>query len=84
MIEGPAVGSLEIRATRARRPTGISTKRPKQSMRGEWFRSGDRFERRTDGIYAYVGRDDDMVKVSGLWVSPVDIEESAGGAPGSV
>jgi acyl-coenzyme A synthetase/AMP-(fatty) acid ligase len=43
-------------------------------MRGDWFYTGDRFERRSDGAYAYVGRNDEMLKVGGLWASPVDME----------
>ena len=43
-------------------------------MRGEWFATGDRYERTDDGAYAYVGRVDDMLKVGGLWVSPIDME----------
>ena len=43
-------------------------------MRGDWFASGDRYERREDGAYVYVGRMDDMLKVGGLWVSPIDME----------
>ena len=35
---------------------------------------GDRYERRDDGAYVYVGRVDDMLKVGGLWVSPIDME----------
>jgi benzoate-CoA ligase len=46
----------------------------KRSMRGEWFSTGDRYERTVDGAYAYVGRIDDMLKVGGLWVSPIDME----------
>jgi acyl-coenzyme A synthetase/AMP-(fatty) acid ligase len=46
----------------------------KASMLGEWFATGDRYERRDDDTYAYVGRIDDMVKVGGLWVSPVEME----------
>lgn len=41
---------------------------------GSWFATGDRYERRQDGTYAYVGRVDDMLKVGGLWVSPIDME----------
>ena len=37
-------------------------------------RDGDRFERREDGTYVYVGRADDMLKIGGLWVSPIDME----------
>jgi acyl-coenzyme A synthetase/AMP-(fatty) acid ligase len=43
-------------------------------MLGEWFVTGDRYQRRKDGTYTYVGREDDMLKVGGLWVSPIDME----------
>jgi acyl-coenzyme A synthetase/AMP-(fatty) acid ligase len=48
----------------------------KASMLGSWFATGDRYERRDDGTYAYVGRVDDMLKVGGLWVSPIDMEHT--------
>ena len=43
-------------------------------MRGDWFTTGDRFERREDGAYVFVGRTDEMLKAGGLWVSPIDME----------
>ena len=43
-------------------------------MLGDWFVSGDRYQRSEDGTYSYVGRVDDMLKVGGLWVSPIDME----------
>src|SRR5205823_5124831 len=46
----------------------------KRCMRGDWFSTGDRYERRADGAYVFVGRMDDMLKVGGLWASPVDME----------
>ena len=46
----------------------------KRSLLGEWFFSGDRYHRDADGFYWYEGRSDDMIKVSGLWVSPIEIE----------
>jgi benzoate-CoA ligase len=46
----------------------------KRSVLGEWFFSGDRYRRDADGFYWYEGRSDDMIKVSGLWVSPIEIE----------
>jgi acyl-coenzyme A synthetase/AMP-(fatty) acid ligase len=46
----------------------------KGCMRGDWFSTGDRYRRREDGAYVYVGRMDDMLKVGGLWVSPIDME----------
>jgi benzoate-CoA ligase family protein len=48
--------------------------RTKRSLLGEWFFSGDRYRRDAEGFYWYEGRSDDMIKVSGLWVSPIEIE----------
>ena len=39
-----------------------------------WFASGDRYHRDSDGRYVYEGRVDDMMKIGGLWVSPIEIE----------
>ena len=46
----------------------------RRCMRGEWFFSGDRYAQTPEGHYVYQGRADDMIKVGGLWVSPIDIE----------
>jgi benzoate-CoA ligase len=39
-----------------------------------WTRSGDKYSRDADGYYTYAGRSDDMLKVSGVWVSPFEVE----------
>lgn len=41
---------------------------------GEWYVSGDQFSVDEDGFYWYTGRADDMVKVGGIWVSPIEVE----------
>jgi benzoate-CoA ligase len=41
---------------------------------GEWTRSGDKYLQDEDGYYIYCGRNDDMLKVSGLYVSPFEVE----------
>jgi len=46
----------------------------KQTIQGEWIRTGDKYVRDTDGFFWYAGRTDDMLKVSGQWVSPVEVE----------
>lgn len=46
----------------------------KRSLLGEWFFSGDRYRQDADGYFWYEGRSDDMIKVSGLWVSPMEVE----------
>ncbi len=48
--------------------------RTTRSFVGEWFLSGDKYVHDTDGIFWYRGRSDDMLKVGGQWVSPVEVE----------
>ena len=43
-------------------------------MRGRWFYTGDKYSVDEDGYYWYAGRSDDMFKVSGQWVSPIEVE----------
>jgi benzoate-CoA ligase family protein len=44
------------------------------TMLGEWMVTGDNYHRDADGFYWYDGRNDDMMKVSGSWVSPIEVE----------
>jgi benzoate-CoA ligase len=46
----------------------------KDTVTGHWLHTGDRYYQDTDGYFWYGGRSDDMLKVSGIWVSPVEIE----------
>jgi len=46
----------------------------KQTIQGEWIRTGDKYIRDLEGYFWYAGRTDDMLKVSGQWVSPVEVE----------
>lgn len=48
--------------------------RTKQTIKGDWISTGDQFYQDKDGYYWFTGRTDDMLKVSGVWVSPVEIE----------
>jgi benzoate-CoA ligase len=48
----------------------------KRTMLGEWLKTGDTYYRDADGFYWYCGRSDDMMKVGGLWVSPIEIENT--------
>jgi len=48
----------------------------KTSMLGEWFNTGDRYYKDAEGYYYYRGRGDDMLKVGGIWVSPIEVEDS--------
>lgn len=46
----------------------------RHTFRGEWLFTGDRYYVDEDGFYWHAGRGDDMLKVGGLWVSPIEIE----------
>jgi len=74
VLDGAAVGNLEIRGDSCAAFYWHQHEKTKRCMRGDWFASGDRYERHADGTYAYVGRSDDMLKIGGLWVSPIDME----------
>jgi benzoate-CoA ligase family protein len=47
-----------------------------ERMRGPWFVTGDKYSVDADGYYWYAGRADDMFKVSGQWISPIEIEST--------
>jgi benzoate-CoA ligase family protein len=46
----------------------------RQVFQGEWLRTGDTYVREPDGYYRCLGRTDDMLKVSGMWVAPSEVE----------
>jgi len=46
----------------------------KSTLQGEWIRTGDKYRVDEDAYYWYQGRSDDMLKVSGIWVSPFEVE----------
>ncbi|VTU17970.1 Benzoate--CoA ligase [Variovorax sp. PBS-H4] len=45
-----------------------------ETFREGWTKSGDKYSRDADGYYTYAGRSDDMLKVSGIYVSPFEVE----------
>ncbi len=48
--------------------------RTKKAIQGEWINTGDKYTRDAEGYFRYQGRTDDMMKVGGIWVSPVEVE----------
>lgn len=46
----------------------------RETFQGGWTKSGDKYIRNADGSYTYGGRSDDMLKVSGIYVSPFEVE----------
>jgi benzoate-CoA ligase len=48
--------------------------RTKETIQGHWMSTGDKYRQDKDGYFWYAGRSDDMLKVSGVWVSPIEVE----------
>lgn len=70
------IGELVVRGDTA--ATGYWNQRAKtqSTFEGAWTRTGDKYYRDADGFYHYCGRTDDMFKVSGIWVSPFEVESA--------
>jgi benzoate-CoA ligase len=69
-------GDLYVKGDSALALYWAQHEKSKRSILGEWFFTGDRYRVDNKGYYWYEGRSDDMIKVSGLWVSPIEIESA--------
>jgi 4-hydroxybenzoate-CoA ligase len=70
------IGELLVRGETSAAGYWNQRERSRRTFAGEWTRTGDKYLRRPDGVYIYCGRTDDMFKVSGIWVSPFEVEEA--------
>jgi benzoate-CoA ligase len=68
------VGHLLIRGDTTAPYYWNRRERTRATMLGEWLRTGDMFSQDADGFFYFAGRDDDMLKVAGMWVSPAEVE----------
>lgn len=68
------VGDLYIKGPSAALMYWSNREKSRATFLGEWIRSGDKYRRLANGCYVYAGRSDDMMKVSGQYVSPVEVE----------
>lgn len=75
-VEAGGVGDLYVSGGSCFERYWGRDEKTRDSLRDGWFRSGDRYRVDGDGFFWYEGRSDDMIKVAGLWVSPIDIENA--------
>jgi len=68
------VGELIVRGPSAGEGYWNQRAKSRRTFAGEWTYTGDKYRRDADGYHYYCGRTDDMFKVSGMWVSPFDVE----------
>ena len=70
------VGEMIVNAPSAGEGYWNQRSKSRQTFEGGWTRTGDKYTRDADGRYTYCGRSDDMFKVSGIWVSPFEVESA--------
>ena len=68
------VGNLLVRGETAAQLYLHQFDRSRRAFQGEWLDTGDKYFADADGYYWHAGRSDDMLKVGGIWVSPVEVE----------
>ncbi|HEX5092596.1 MAG TPA: benzoate-CoA ligase family protein, partial [Burkholderiales bacterium] len=75
------LGELEISGPTSAMYYWNNRAKSRATFVGGWTKSGDKYLQDADGFYAYGGRTDDMLKVSGIWVSPAEVEAALVGHP---
>jgi benzoate-CoA ligase len=74
LVKPGELGELEISGPTAAAYYWNNREKSRSTFTGRWTKSGDKYSVDADGFYAYGGRSDDMLKVSGIWVSPAEVE----------
>ena len=69
-------GDLYIQGPSAALMYWGNREKTRETFQGVWTKSGDKYVRNADGSYTYSGRSDDMLKVSGIYVSPFEVEST--------
>ena len=67
-------GDLYIQGPSAAMMYWGNREKSRETFQGGWTKSGDKYVKNADGTYTYSGRSDDMLKVSGIYVSPFEVE----------
>ncbi len=68
------MGTLMVKGDSAAQAYWRKREKTRQTMQGEWINTGDKYYVDKDGFYYAAGRADDMLKVGGIWVSPLEVE----------
>jgi len=68
------IGEMQVSGPTAAACYWNNREKTRSTFLGEWVRTGDKFFQTPEGDFVYCGRSDDMMKVSGYWVSPAEVE----------
>jgi len=75
-VQQNEVGELLVKGPSMASGYWMQEDKTRDTFRGDWLHSGDKYTCNNSGYYIYSGRKDDMFKVSGQWVSPFEIEST--------
>ena len=75
------IGTLLVKGDSAAQQYWRKREKTRHTMVGEWINTGDKYYVDDEGYYWCAGRADDMLKVGGIWVSPVEVENCLGQHP---
>ncbi len=75
------IGNLRVKGDSTMAYYWNQHEKTKETLFGHWIQTGDKYYQDTDGYFFYCGRADDMLKVGGIWVSPVEVENTLVGHP---
>ncbi len=70
------VGELQINGPTSAMGYWNNLEKSRATFQGPWTRSGDKYSVNPDGYFVYSGRSDDMLKVGGIYVSPIEVESA--------
>jgi len=70
------IGNLWVRGDSTCAAYWNQHEKTKSTIEGHWIRTGDKYSVDAEGYYWYAGRTDDMLKVGGQWVSPIEVENA--------
>jgi len=75
------IGNLRVKGDSTMAYYWNQHEKTKETLFGHWIQTGDKYYQDADGYFFYCGRADDMLKVGGIWVSPVEVENTLIGHP---
>jgi benzoate-CoA ligase len=70
------IGELQVAGPTSAAFYWNNREKSRTTFLGPWTKSGDKYTENDDGYFVYCGRGDDMLKVSGIWVSPFEVESA--------
>src|SRR5258708_34178179 len=76
-----AIGELIVKGPSSAIAYWNQREKSLRTFRGPWTYTGDKYREDEQGYYVYCGRSDDMIKASGQWVAPAEVEAALSAHP---